>query len=335
SPSYRSRVYTPCLVLKQCYSLGCRVTRFYIRAFVLTVCSSSVFQTLTTGTWRSGGDCAVDESGPFRHNFDSCVHCDWIWKSDACDAFYRELATANVESITYELASHPNPGLFSKFFGEKGYQRGKAVVAQLPTSKTDGSTKPPRGWSSETDWRRRISGVADVEKQSRKSTKLVMAQRAVSRLRHWTSGHQATDKTTTPARKDDEDDARSVEESTTLLDKDTSEDASTGSSVTKTSSSAGDLLKKVSPSSLKASRKARSTLSVVVNTAGNTRASGDFCSKAGVIRFNGGPGGSLKPAGKIMAGTGSDDTWPEKKVHQAECTQRSIDGFFKRFVRKK
>ncbi|CAN7948606.1 unnamed protein product, partial [Ixodes hexagonus] len=243
-------------------------------------------------------------------------------------------AAANLESITYELSSHPNPGIFSKFFGERGYQRGKAI-AEPSASGADTSTKAPQGWTSEADWRGRITGLSQTEKQSKKSAKLVMAEQAINRLRRWTSGNHTADKTT-PTRQDLADDAGSVEESETLLEK-TEDVSTTGSSFAKSSSSAGDLLKRTAPTTLGVgiwpSRKVRSTTSVILNTVGSPRAAGDFCIKAAAMRFNGGLG--LKAAGKVPEDVPPEEPWTAKKVPQVECSQRSIDGIFKRFLRKK
>lgn len=237
-------------------------------------------------------------------------------------------AVANVESTTYELASRPNPGLFSKFFSEKGYQKGKPVPDPF-SSQTDTTSAGAQGWSSDADWRARISGLATLEKKSRKSAKLVLAQQALTRLRHWTSGHHQNEKAP-PVRQDLLEDAKTVEEAKTLLQEtDDAEDASTTSGVTKTSSSAGDLLMRVAPTTLKTSRRTQSTTSVVVNAAGHPRAAGDFCCRAAGRLDDG------RPAGKALTATSSEETWTTRKLRAIDSSQRSIDGFFKRFVRKK
>ncbi|KAH9366737.1 hypothetical protein HPB48_008671 [Haemaphysalis longicornis] len=110
----------------------------------------------------------ADTGEAFRHGFDHCNHCDWIWKGDACDMFYRELAESQLESITYELASRPNPGLFARFFSEKGYQKGRATQESTPGGLDAIAASPPHGstWASEADWRARISGLATHEKKA-------------------------------------------------------------------------------------------------------------------------------------------------------------------------
>ncbi|XP_049275387.1 uncharacterized protein LOC119405533 [Rhipicephalus sanguineus] len=168
----------------------------------------------------------------FRHLFDSCAHCDWIWKGDACDIFYRELAESQTESITYELASRPDPGLFARFFADKGYQKGRAVQDSDKTAAAS-SSSPTRGtWASDADWRAQISNLATHEKRTRKSAKMLLAQQALNRLRHWTSGHHhhhhamTTDNGGSPLRQDLMDDAKSTEEAKTLLRRPREEDCS-------------------------------------------------------------------------------------------------------------
>ncbi|KAH6940608.1 hypothetical protein HPB50_003008 [Hyalomma asiaticum] len=194
--------------------------------------------------------------------FDSCDHCDWIWKSDACDIFYRELgeieprvceprsrdatqhdptavvgaaaaaAESQTESITYELASRPDPGLFGRFLGAKGYQRGRAVDGDRTAAAAHGTASPTRAtWSSEADWRAQISNFATHDKRTRKSAKLLLAQQALNRLRHWTSGHHnhhamTADGGGSPLRQDLMDDAKSAEEAKTLLRRPRPEDCS-------------------------------------------------------------------------------------------------------------
>ncbi|KAL1426768.1 hypothetical protein MTO96_017996 [Rhipicephalus appendiculatus] len=232
----------------------------------------------------------------FRHLFDSCAHCDWIWKGDACDIFYRELAESQAESITYELASRPDPGLFARFFADKGYQKGRAVQDSDKTAAAASSSSPARGtWASDADWRAQISNLATHEKRTRKSAKLLLAQQALNRLRHWTSGHHhhhalTSENGGSPLRQDLMDDAKSAEEAKTLLRRPRaeecteaySEDMSTVSSggagcaggAAKASSSAGDLLLGLGPAHFKGiSRRVQSSTAVAVKAqdAGHAR----------------------------------------------------------------
>lgn len=288
----------------------------------------------------------ADTGEAFRHVFDNCAHCDWIWKGDACDIFYRELAESQLESITYELASRPNPGLFARFFGEKGYQKGRATQDSAPGGLDAASPPPPhrRTWASEADWRARISGLATHEKKSRKSAKLLIAQQALSRLRHWTSGqHHATMSGGSPVRHDLIEDAKSAEEAKTLLrqpsaqysgeayPEDASSSLSSGSGATKASSSAGDLLLlRAGAAHLKPiSRRVQSSTAVAVNmhSAGHPRAAGDFCCPAAA----GGP----FPEGRVLSAASSEEAWSGGKKSRHLTSQRSIDGFFKLFGRKK
>ncbi|KAH9366735.1 hypothetical protein HPB48_022796 [Haemaphysalis longicornis] len=121
----------------------------------------------SSGESAMDGNKGADTGEAFRHGFDHCNHCDWIWKGDACDMFYRELAESQLESITYELASRPNPGLFARFFSEKGYQKGRATQESAPGGLDAIAASPPHGstWASEADWRARISGLATHEKK--------------------------------------------------------------------------------------------------------------------------------------------------------------------------
>lgn len=303
----------------------------------------------------------ADGAHGFRHMFDTCAHCDWIWKGDACDIFYRELAESQTESITYELASRPDPGLFARFFGEKGYQRGRAVhdddkAAAATAASRGGASSPTRGtWASDADWRAQISNLATHEKKSRKSAKLLLAQQALNRLRHWTSGHHhhhhamTTDNGGSPVRQDLMDVAKSAEEAKTLLRRSRaedcpeaySEDMSTVASGgvgcvagAKTSSSAGDLLLGLGPTHYKGiSRRVQSSTAVAVKTqdAGHARASGDFCCPAAA-------GGAFVPEGRALSAASSEEAWSttgKKGGHHFASSQRSIDGFFKRLVRKK
>ncbi|KAH7968969.1 hypothetical protein HPB52_013280 [Rhipicephalus sanguineus] len=305
----------------------------------------------------------------FRHLFDSCAHCDWIWKGDACDIFYRELgnycttcrelhsrASVATESITYELASRPDPGLFARFFADKGYQKGRAVQDSDKTAAAS-SSSPTRGtWASDADWRAQISNLATHEKRTRRSAKMLLAQQALNRLRHWTSGHHhhhhamTTDNGGSPLRQDLMDDAKSAEEAKTLLRRPReedcseaySEDMSTLSSggagcaggAAKASSSAGDLLLGLGPTHFKGiSRRVQSSTAVAVKTqdAGHARASGDFCCPAA-------SGGVFLPEGRALSAASSEETWSttgKKGGHHFASSQRSIDGFFKRLVRKK
>ncbi|XP_077498792.1 uncharacterized protein LOC144109901 isoform X1 [Amblyomma americanum] len=280
-----------------------------------------------------GGD------GSFRHMYDTCAHCDWIWKGDACDVFYRELAESRTESIKYELASRPNPGLLGRFFAEKGYQRGRPV----PETPSQATSPPRRGgtWESDADWRTRISGLASHEKRSRRTAKLVLAQQALSRLRRWTSGHHHRAADGSPVRQDLMEEAKSAEEARTLLRQPPydheaySEDASMGGGGgTKTSSSAGDLLLRagVPPSHYKGiSRRVQSTTAVPAKTqeAGHLRASGDFC-------FPSTSGGPYQEGLRAASAASSEVAWSNaKKGHLFATSQRSIDGFFRRLVRKK
>ncbi|XP_070381432.1 uncharacterized protein [Dermacentor albipictus] len=305
----------------------------------------------------------ADGGRGFRHMFDSCAHCDWIWKGDACDIFYRELAESQTESITYELASRPDPGLFARFFGEKGYQRGRRATHddQAAASGSRDPASPTRGtWASDADWRAQISNLATHEKKSRKSAKLMLAQQALNRLRHWTSGHHhhhhhamTTDPNGgSPVRQDLMDDAKSAEEAKTLLRRPRvedcpeaySEDMSTvaGGGVgcvagAKTSSSAGDLLLGLGPTHFKAiSRRVQSSTAVAVKAqdAGYARASGDFCCPTAA-------NGVFAPEVRALSAASSEETWStttttsKKGGHHFASSQRSIDGFFKRLVRKK
>lgn len=292
----------------------------------------------------------------FRHPFDGCAHCDWIWKSDACDIFYRELAESQAESITYELSSRPDPGLFAQFFADKECQKGRAVQDSDKTTAAS-SSSPTRGtWASDADWRAQISNLATHEKRTRKSAKLLLAQQAFNRLRHWTSGHHhhhatASDDGGSSLRQDLMDDAKSAEEAKTLLrrpraedctEQAYSEDMSTACSggagcaggAAKASSSAGDLLLGLGPTHFKGiSRRAQSSTAVAVKTqdAGHARASGDFCCP-------GASGGVLLPEGRALSAASSEEAWSttgKKGSHHFASSQRSIDGFFKRLVRKK
>ncbi|XP_077498524.1 uncharacterized protein LOC144109579 [Amblyomma americanum] len=280
-----------------------------------------------------GGD------GSFRHMYDICAHCDWIWKGDACDVFYRELdfaggvlagayrpepattaaAESRTESIKYELASRPNPGLLGRFFAEKGYQRGRPV----PETPAQAASPPRRGGTS------------------RRTAKLVLAQQALSRLRRWTSGHHHRAADGSPVRQDLMEEAKSAEEARTLLRQPPydheaySEDASMGGGGgTKTSSSAGDLLLRagVPPSHYKGiSRRVQSTTAVPAKTqeAGHLRASGDFC-------FPSTSGGPYQEGLRAASAASSEVAWSNaKKGHLFATSQRSIDGFFRRLVRKK
>lgn len=293
----------------------------------------------------------------FRHMFDSCDHCDWIWKGDACDIFYRELAESQTESITYELASRPDPGLFARFLGAKGYQRGRAVDDDRTVAAAHGTASPTRAtWASEADWRAQISNFATHDKRTRKSAKLLLAQQALNRLRHWTSGHHnhhamATDGGGSPLRQDLMDDAKSAEEAKTLLRRPRpedcseacSEDMSTASSggagcsggAAKASSSAGDLLLGLGPVHFKGiSRRVQSSTAVAVKTqdAGHARASGDFCCPSVASS------GVFVPEGRALSVASSEEAWStsgRKSGYHYASSQRSIDGFFKRLIRKK
>ncbi|XP_070381433.1 uncharacterized protein [Dermacentor albipictus] len=272
-------------------------------------------------------------------------------------------AESQTESITYELASRPDPGLFARFFGEKGYQRGRRATHddQAAASGSRDPASPTRGtWASDADWRAQISNLATHEKKSRKSAKLMLAQQALNRLRHWTSGHHhhhhhamTTDPNGgSPVRQDLMDDAKSAEEAKTLLRRPRvedcpeaySEDMSTvaGGGVgcvagAKTSSSAGDLLLGLGPTHFKAiSRRVQSSTAVAVKAqdAGYARASGDFCCPTAA-------NGVFAPEVRALSAASSEETWStttttsKKGGHHFASSQRSIDGFFKRLVRKK
>ncbi|XP_077548348.1 uncharacterized protein LOC144161577 [Haemaphysalis longicornis] len=254
-------------------------------------------------------------------------------------------AESQLESITYELASRPNPGLFARFFSEKGYQKGRAAQASAPGGLDAIAASPPHGstWASEADWKARISGLATHEKKSRKSAKLLIAQQALSRLRHWTSGqHHATMAGGSPVRHNLMEDAKSAEEAKTLLrqpsaqyfgegyPEDVSSSLSSGSGVTKASSSAGDLLLlRAGPANLKhVSRRVQSSTAVAMNmhSVEHPRAAGDFCCPMA--------GGGAFP--EMQSATSSEEAWSgggKKSRHIS--SQRSIDGFFKLFGRKK
>ncbi|XP_077498793.1 uncharacterized protein LOC144109901 isoform X2 [Amblyomma americanum] len=248
-------------------------------------------------------------------------------------------AESRTESIKYELASRPNPGLLGRFFAEKGYQRGRPV----PETPSQATSPPRRGgtWESDADWRTRISGLASHEKRSRRTAKLVLAQQALSRLRRWTSGHHHRAADGSPVRQDLMEEAKSAEEARTLLRQPPydheaySEDASMGGGGgTKTSSSAGDLLLRagVPPSHYKGiSRRVQSTTAVPAKTqeAGHLRASGDFC-------FPSTSGGPYQEGLRAASAASSEVAWSNaKKGHLFATSQRSIDGFFRRLVRKK
>lgn len=265
-------------------------------------------------------------------------------------------AESQTESITYELASRPDPGLFARFFADKGYQKGRAVQDSDKTAAAS-SSSPTRGtWASDADWRAQISNLATHEKRTRKSAKMLLAQQALNRLRHWTSGHHhhhhamTTDNGGSPLRQDLMDDAKSAEEAKTLLRRPREEDCSEAQSedmstlssggagcaggAAKASSSAGDLLLGLGPTHFKGiSRRVQSSTAVAVKTqdAGHARASGDFCCPAA-------SGGVFLPEGRALSAASSEETWSttgKKGGHHFASSQRSIDGFFKRLVRKK
>ncbi|KAH8035745.1 hypothetical protein HPB51_008112 [Rhipicephalus microplus] len=138
-------------------------------------------------------------------------------------------AESQAESITYELSSRPDPGLFAQFFADKECQKGRAVQDSDKTTAAS-SSSPTRGtWASDADWRAQISNLATHEKRTRKSAKLLLAQQAFNRLRHWTSGHHhhhatASDDGGSSLRQDLMDDAKSAEEAKTLLRRPRAED---------------------------------------------------------------------------------------------------------------
>lgn len=158
-----------------------------------------------------------------------------------------------------------------------------------------------------------------------------------------------TDNGGSPVRQDLMDVAKSAEEAKTLLRRSRaedcpeaySEDMSTVASGgvgcvagAKTSSSAGDLLLGLGPTHYKGiSRRVQSSTAVAVKTqdAGHARASGDFCCPAAA-------GGAFVPEGRALSAASSEEAWSttgKKGGHHFASSQRSIDGFFKRLVRKK
>ncbi|XP_064479541.1 uncharacterized protein LOC135392747 [Ornithodoros turicata] len=295
---------------------------------------------------RASSSCEAVPNAPttepttIKHDFDGCNRCDWIWKSDACDIFYKDLAESNTESVTYELVCRPNAGVFTKFFREKGYQKGKALPSGSPTASEPDLARRPAGWSAAgreaaAEWRERISGLAKLERKSRKSTKMLLAQQAFSKLRHWTSGHQGEKIGQASTRQDFLEDAKTVEESKTLLqeDVDEAEDVSTSTLPTKSSSSAGDLLLR-SSKALRDSRKVQSTTSVAVkavSTPSTVGSAGDYYNDQTRVTFK--DGKSIRAPTVTASSDDATASWSRRA--EVGDKDRSADGFFKRLVRKK